>query len=184
MSRSRSIIFLTWAVAIPLVALVAAGCGGDSGGGGGPSAAAAPPKTASGQAATVGVGSGDLGKILVDPKGRTLYLFKKDSGTRSACFGACARNWPPLRSNGKPTVGSGANASMVSTTKRSDGKPQVTYNGHPLYRFQGDKSSGDTGGQGLTAFGGRWFALSPAGKQVSTKPSNSSGSSSGGSYGY
>ena len=126
-----------------------------------------PPKTANGQPATVGVANSGLGKILVDSQGRTLYLFQKDSGTKSACTGACASGWPPLRASGKPTVGSGANASMVGTTTRSDGKPQVTYNGHPLYLFQGDQKPGDTNGQGINAFGAAWFALSPAGNKVS-----------------
>lgn len=108
-----------------------------------------------------------------------LYLFQKDSGTKSACSGACASAWPPLRANGKPTVGTGANASMVGTTKRSDGKPQVTYNSHPVYLYQGDQKAGDTNGQGLTAFGGSWFALSQTGNQVSGQPS-----SSGGGNGY
>jgi predicted lipoprotein with Yx(FWY)xxD motif len=66
---------------------------------------------------------------------------------------------------------------MISTSPRSDGKPQVTYNNHPLYRFQGDKKAGDTNGQGLTAFGGGWFALSPAGSQVSSQPTSSGGGS-------
>jgi predicted lipoprotein with Yx(FWY)xxD motif len=121
-----------------------------------------------------------LGNILVDSQGRTLYLFQKDSGTTSSCTGACAAAWPPLRVNGQPTVGSGANASMVGTTTRSDGNPQVTYNGHPLYLYAGDQNPGDTNGQGLTAFGGGWFAVSPAGNQVSGQGSNSGG----GGYGY
>jgi predicted lipoprotein with Yx(FWY)xxD motif len=121
----------------------------------------------------------NLGKILVNSQGRTLYLFQKDSGTTSSCTGACAAAWPPLRANGQPTVGSGANASMVGTTTRSDGNPQVTYNGHPLYLYAGDKNPGDTNGQGLTAFGGGWFAVSPAGDQIS-----GTGSNSGGGYGY
>jgi predicted lipoprotein with Yx(FWY)xxD motif len=105
---------------------------------------------------------------------------------KSACFGACASDWPPLRASGKPTVSSGANASMVGTTTRSDGKPQVTYNGHPLYLYTGDQKPGDTNGEGLTPFGGGWFALSPAGNQVSGQASSSGGgtSSSGGGYGY
>ena len=106
------------------------------------------------------------GKILVDSRGRTLYLFTKDSGTKSACSGACAMAWPPLGSGGKPTVGRGAKASLVGTTRRSDGKPQVTYNGHPLYTFVMDTKPGDAKGEGFTAFGGRWFVVSPAGKQV------------------
>jgi predicted lipoprotein with Yx(FWY)xxD motif len=173
--------FLAGAAVVPLVALAVAGCGG-GGGGGNASASTAPPKTASGQSATVGVANSGLGNILVDSQGRTLYLFKKDSGTKSACFGACATAWPPLRASGKPSVGSGANASMVGTTKRSDGKPQVTFNGHPLYLYQGDNKAGDTNGQGITAFGGGWFALSPAGNQVSGQPSSSG--SGGGAGGY
>jgi predicted lipoprotein with Yx(FWY)xxD motif len=181
MTRSRSISFLASAAAVPLIAL-AAGCGGS--GNNGATAATTAPKTASGNPATVSAANeGNLGTILVDSTGRTLYMFQKDSGTKSACFGACAGAWPPLRANAKPTVGGGANASLVGTTNRSDGKPQVTYNGHPVYLFSGDKSPGDTNGEGVTAFGGSWFALSTAGNQVS--PSSSSGSSSsGGSIGY
>jgi predicted lipoprotein with Yx(FWY)xxD motif len=175
MTRSRSITFLATAAVVLLSAVAVAGCGG-----GGASAQAA-PKTASRQPATVGVANNSkLGKILVDSQGRTLYLFQKDSGTTSSCTGPCAVQWPPLRVNGQPTVGSGVNASMVGTTTRTDGNPQVTYNGHPLYRYAGDSNPGDTNGQGLTAFGGGWFALSPAGNQVSGQGSNSGG----GGYGY
>jgi hypothetical protein len=71
---------------------------------------------------------------------------------------------------------------VIGTTTRSDGKPQVTYNGHPLYRYQGDQKPGDTNGQGLTAFGASWFALSPAGSQVTTQPSSSGGGGGGGGY--
>jgi predicted lipoprotein with Yx(FWY)xxD motif len=114
-----------------------------------------------------------LGTILVNPRGRTLYLFKKDSGTKSACFGACATAWPPLRAGSKPIAGRGAKASLVGTTRRSDGKPQVTYNGHPLYTFIMDTKAGETKGEGFTAFGGRWLVVSPAGKQVSSSTSKS-----------
>jgi predicted lipoprotein with Yx(FWY)xxD motif len=170
--------FLAGAAVIPVTAL-AAGCGG---GGSGATAsttrATTPPKTTTARVATIHAANSRLGKILVDSRGRTLYLFKRDVGKKSACFGMCATFWPPLRANGKPTVGSGAKASLVSTIKRSDGKPQVTYNGHPLYTFAMDKKAGDTKGEGLTAFGGRWFAISPSGKQVSPKASTSAGSSS------
>src|SRR3954465_11569509 len=77
--------------------------------------------------ATVDVASGSLGNILVDSQGRTVYLFKKDSGPKSKCFGACAPTWPPLRASGKPTVGNGVSASKVGTIARSDGGRQVTY---------------------------------------------------------
>src|SRR3954453_2678718 len=175
MIRSRPITLLAGAALIPLTAL-AAGCG-DSGNS---TAATTPPTTASGQAATVGVASTSLGNVLVNSQGRTLYLFKKDTGTKSTCTGACAAAWPPLQASGKPTVGSGASASMLATTKRSDGKTQVTYNGHPLYTFVMDKKAGDTSGQGVTAFGASWFALSSAGSQVSAQPSSSTGGGGGG----
>jgi len=165
--------YLAGAVAIATVAIGVAACGG---GGNGTTAASAPPTTPSGQPATLGTANaGNLGTILVDSKGRTLYLFQKDSGRKSTCFGACASVWPPLRAKGKPTVGSGANASMVGTTPRSDGKPQVTYNGHPLYLYSGDQKPGDTTGEGLTLYGARWFAVSPAGDQVSGQASSSGG---------
>jgi predicted lipoprotein with Yx(FWY)xxD motif len=178
MTHSRLITFLPGAAAIPLVALAVAGCGG------GATASPAPPKTASGSAATVGVANTGLGKILVDSKGRTLYLFQKDSGTKSTCFGACASDWPPLRAKGRLTVGSGAKASMVGTTTRSDGKRQVTYNSHPLYLYAGDEKAGDTEGQGVTAFGAGWYALTSTGNQVAGQASNSGASSSGGGSGY
>ena len=174
MTRNRSITLLATAAVIPLTALALAGCGdGDNDA----TASQPPPKTANGRPATIGVTNGGLGKILVDTQGRTLYLFRKDAGTKSACFGACAEAWPPLRADGKPAVGSGANASLVGTTTRSDGKPQVTYQGHPLYLYEGDQKPGDTNGQGLTAFGARWYALTPDGKQVSGGTSTSGGSS-------
>lgn len=171
MTRKRPITILG-AAALPLAALALAACGGGSSNG-----SSTLPKTADGKPATVGVAKDSLGSILVNSHGRTLYLFKRDSGTTSACTGACAANWPPLRISAKPTVGNGANASVVATIPRSDGKRQVTYNGHPLYTFSGDSKPGDTNGEGLSAFGGSWFALSPSGNQVS-------GQSSGGGYGY
>jgi predicted lipoprotein with Yx(FWY)xxD motif len=168
---------LTTAVAVPLVALTVAGCGGSSNNN--PPVAAAPPKTSGGKAATLAVANSGLGKILADSQGRTVYLFEKDSGTKSACSGDCAVAWPPVRAAGTPTVGSGLPASKVGTTPRSDGKPQVTYNGHPLYLFQGDKNPGDINGQGLNAFGAAWFVLSPAGGAVTGSGSSSGSGGSG-----
>jgi predicted lipoprotein with Yx(FWY)xxD motif len=182
MKRSKPIKWIAGAAAIPVIALVAVGCGGGSGSGNDSAAASAPAKSASHQATTIGTASeGNLGTILVDSQGRTLYLFQKDSGTKSACLGACASAWPPLRDSGKPTVGSGLNAALVGTTTRSDGISQVTYNGHPVYLFSGDQASGDTNGQGLTDFGGGWFALNSAGNQVTAQASASSTSSGSGS---
>lgn len=115
---------------------------------------------------TVQVRRTSLGKILVDPRGRTLYLFKKDRGGKSSCSGNCAANWPPLIVTGKPTAGKGVSASKLGTTRRSGGTKQVVYNGHPLYRFIADTKPGETTGEGLSAFGARWFVLSPAGNEI------------------
>jgi len=182
MTRSRSITFIAGAVAVPLIALGVAACGG---GGNGATAATTPPTTASGHPATVGIANvGSLGTVLVDSKGDTLYLFQKDTGTKSTCVGPCASAWPPLRASGKSTAGSGANASMFGTTPRSDGKPQVTYNGHPLYTYSGDQNPGDTNGEGISAFGGLWYAVSAAGNQVVGQASSSSSSGGGGGFSY
>jgi predicted lipoprotein with Yx(FWY)xxD motif len=163
MTRSRSVTFLAGAAVVPLAALAVAGCGG---GGGGATASPPKPKASKAAPATVKVAKSGLGKILVDSQGRTLYLFKKDSGTTSACTGACATAWPPLRTNGKPIAGSGANASLVGTATRADGTTQVTYNGHPLYYYVGDSKAGDMIGQGISAFGARWYAVTPSGRRL------------------
>jgi predicted lipoprotein with Yx(FWY)xxD motif len=116
--------------------------------------------------ARVNVAMSHLGRILVDSKGLTLYDFPPDKGTTSVCYGACAALWPPLISHGKPTAGPGARASLLGTTKRKDGKLQVTYGGHPLYYFVSDRKPGQTTGQGINQFGGPWWVISPAGKEI------------------
>jgi predicted lipoprotein with Yx(FWY)xxD motif len=131
-----------------------------------PSNATAPPP-ANAQPATVSVAPTALGPVLVNSLGHTLYLFEKDAGSSSACSGACASAWPPLRATGKPKAGAGAKESLLGTIPRSDGRPQVTYSGHPVYLYIGDHKPGETTGQGLVAFGAGWFALAPAGTQIS-----------------
>jgi predicted lipoprotein with Yx(FWY)xxD motif len=116
--------------------------------------------------ATVAVAKSALGPILVDSRGITLYDFPKDRGTTSSCYGACAALWPPLTTKGKPVAGRGVRASLLGTTKRKDGKLEVTYNGHPLYYFVSDRKPGQTTGQGLNQFGAPWWVLSPAGKEI------------------
>jgi predicted lipoprotein with Yx(FWY)xxD motif len=167
----RSITTVAGVALLALAGLAAAGCGGNG--------SASRPTTKDGRAATLGVADDSLGKVLVNSQGRTLYLFQRDSGTQSTCTGTCAVNWPPLHANSSPTVGEGANASTVATTRRPNGTSQVTYNSHPLYLFVGDKKAGDTNGEGVSAFGGSWFAVSPAGNQVAPQTS-----SPGGGYGY
>jgi predicted lipoprotein with Yx(FWY)xxD motif len=107
-----------------------------------------------------------LGRILVDSKGITLYDFVKDNDKTSVCYGACAALWPPLVTHGKPVAGSGVRASLLGTTKRKDGKLEVTYGGHPLYYFVSDRKPGQTTGQGVNQFGGPWWVLSAAGKEI------------------
>src|SRR3954466_15549689 len=141
-------------LSLPLVVLVlaAAGCGSSadnssssssSSGSGG--YGAAPSKSSdSGGAATLKVAKGELGSYVTDSKGLTLYLFEKDSGGKSACQGECAKIWAPLSTDGEPQAGSGVQAGLLGTTKRSDGSMQVTYGGHPLYHYDDDHSPGQT----------------------------------------
>lgn len=114
----------------------------------------------------VDVANSQFGRILVDSKGITLYDFPPDKGTTSVCYGACAALWPPLITHGKPIAGPRARASLLGTTKRKDGKLQVTYGGHPLYYFVSDRNRGQTTGQGVNQFGGPWWVISPAGKEI------------------
>jgi predicted lipoprotein with Yx(FWY)xxD motif len=116
--------------------------------------------------ATVVVAKSPLGRILVDGKGITLYDFVQDKGTKSTCYGACAALWPPLITKGKPIAGHGVRAFLLGTTKRKDGKLEVTYNGHPLYYFVTDREPGQTTGQGVDQFGAPWWVLSSAGKEI------------------
>jgi predicted lipoprotein with Yx(FWY)xxD motif len=124
--------------------------------------------------------AGSLGTILVDSKNKTLYLFMKDKKDKSSCSGACATNWPPYLTTGKPKAGPGAKASLLGTTKRSDGKLQVTYNHHPLYHFKFDTKTGQTNGEGVNAFGANWYVVSPKGAKITPA---SSGGGYGGGYG-
>ena len=111
--------------------------------------------------------TGKLGKIIVDSKGRTLYLFEKDKHGKSACSGQCAKFWPPLIVTHKPTAGKGLSKSKLGTTRRSDGKLQATYGGWPLYRFVMDKNKpGSTKGEDLSAFGAKWYVEGANGKKI------------------
>ena len=107
-----------------------------------------------------------LGNILVDGRGLSLYLFEADRGSTSVCDGQCARFWPPLLTNGSPVAVAGANSMLLGTTSRSDGTLEVTYAGHPLYFYVGDRRPGDTTGEGINAFGGGWDVLAPNGNKI------------------
>lgn len=166
---------ITCALALLAVLAVAiAGCGGGSdssssgsaysgkGGGGKP----ASQKESSGGAGVVSTAEvGDLGTILVDSEGRTLYDFHKDKGSTSSCYDACAGAWPPLLTEGEPQAEGGAQTGMLGTTKRKDGTVQVTYNGWPLYTYVGDQSPGEANGNDIDQFGAEWYALQPNGQE-------------------
>jgi len=119
--------------------------------------------------ATVNISeSAEVGSFLVDGDGSALYTFMNDtpdSGT-SACTGECAEDWPPLVSQGEPVAGEGVDETLLGTITRDDGTIQVTYNGRPLYRFEGDTAPGDISGQGLEDEFGQWFLMSPAGEPI------------------
>ncbi|TML24730.1 MAG: hypothetical protein E6G32_03005 [Actinobacteria bacterium] len=129
-------------------------------------AAGSVAQSATGTSATVALRKTKLGMILVNSRGHTLYLFAKDRNGKSACSGSCAKFWPPSLRSGRPTAGSGVKASMLGTTKRSNGSLQLTYNKHPLYTFTLDKQAGQTKGEGMLAFGARWYAVSAKGTAV------------------
>ena len=148
------------AIAAFVAALAGAGAGTAHGAAGHPGALS--------KSATVNLRATTLGKILVDAKGRTLYLFEKDRRNKSECPAACAKVWSPLLVGGKPTAGPGVKASLLGTARRKGGV-QVTYNGHPLYRFSGDKKAGQTNGEGSKAFGAEWYVLSAKGTKVEKK---------------
>jgi predicted lipoprotein with Yx(FWY)xxD motif len=149
------------------LAVAVAGCGGGSSGSSNASNSDSKPTSAG--PVIISIASSGVGDILIDSHNRALYLFKKDAGPKSTCFGPCAQNWPPVRATSKPTAGGGANASLIGTIKRSDGAPQVIYNGHPLYLYVGDNAPGAINGQGLTAFGATWYVVSPQGNEVTGK---------------
>lgn len=119
--------------------------------------------TTAAPAATIQLAQTGLGSVLVAPNGMTLYLFKPDTSSASACYGNCAITWPPLIQNGKLHAGSGLKSSLLGTMQRTDGAMQVTYAGHPLYFYARDTKAGDTVGQGV---GTNWYVLSAAGTQV------------------
>jgi predicted lipoprotein with Yx(FWY)xxD motif len=131
--------------AIALTAAALAGCGSSSSGGG-----------------------GSTSNASASASGPTLYTFAKDTTGKSNCSGACAKNWPPAAS------APGLDKGKITKIKRADGAPQVALNGHPLYRFSGDKQPGDAKGDGVTAFGGVWTAATPH-AAAPAKPSRSYG---------
>jgi len=154
------------AIVVALLALTLAACSEDepetTGGGGGTTADAGEDGGAAVDA-TVAIASTDLGDVLVDAEGNTLYAFLQDEGGESTCSGECAANWPALVVDREPTAGDGVDAALLGTTERDDGELQVVYGDWPLYTFAGDQAPGDTTGQGV---GDVWYVVGPDGEPI------------------
>jgi predicted lipoprotein with Yx(FWY)xxD motif len=153
--------------------LVLAACGSSSGGSGTTSGASAA------KAIVASADKAKVGRVIVDAQGRTLYRFTAEAQGRPVCTGACVSTWPPAT----VTSASGLPA-HVATVRRDDGKLQLTYDGHPLYRYAGDSSTADANGQGV---GGQWFVVKPAGASPGTTGSGGGSTTSDTSkrgYGY
>jgi predicted lipoprotein with Yx(FWY)xxD motif len=163
--RRGQLAALTGAGATLTGVIVLATAGGSAASGTG-NAAGRHASAAASSGAIVSVRRTRLGRILVDRRGRTLYLFLKDRQRRSACFGACAAIWPPLTTRGRPRARGGAIASKLGTTRRGRHTLQVIYNGHPLYLYAADSRPGQAHGQGVNAFGARWWVVSRAGRKI------------------
>ncbi|MGW4202164.1 COG4315 family predicted lipoprotein [Streptomyces sp. NPDC004726] len=184
------------ACALAAAGLAAALVGGCSNGGGSSSATSASPASpaasspsaspaspsATAAPSEIATRSNRLGRYLVDGRGLSLYHSTADTSSESTCEGDCAKAWPPLilpagSPSPSPSPGSDVRSDLLGTTTRPDGSKQVTYNGHPLYLFTGDKKPGETNGQNADAFGAKWYILDPAGNKIVGSPSGSPGAS-------
>lgn len=177
--RRRGIFAVGLASVVASLALVACASSGKptpAGGSGGSSAGSVTSSSAGAgsPATTIEVRAGHL----ADGTGRTVYLWSGDKGATSSCEATCATYWPPVLTSGAPLAGVGALVADLGTTKRTDGRLQVTYRDHPLYYFEGDKTAGLTTGQGMSSFGAKWWEVSAAGTAI--KPSSASTSPTSG----
>jgi predicted lipoprotein with Yx(FWY)xxD motif len=170
-------------LALAAIALVAAGCGDDDASGSEDATPAAETgmkekeegedavmkedeAMAAKRGATVKAVDSEFGRVIADRRGEAFYLFDKEQGKRSRCYGDCAVAWPPVLTKGKPRAGKGADADLLGTTKRRNGKLQVTYNGHPLYYYK-DDDPGRILCHNVDEFGGLWLVVNPRGNAVS-----------------
>ena len=109
----------------------------------------------------------DYGNVVFGPDGRAVYMFAPDRGSKSTCYGTCAKSWHPLLTKGRPLAGPGVKATLLGTTTRKDGSVQVTYNGHPLYfdNMSGESNAaGEIRCQHLNVNGGIWLIVKPNGQ--------------------
>jgi len=146
-----------------------------------------------GSAGSAGAATGDAGAAapssakppttkayLTTTKGLALYLFAPDTDGTSHCYGGCATAWPPVPAGTRLATAQGkVDDNLLGTTKRTDGSTQLTYAGHPLYRYAGDAEAGQTTGQGLDTGGGLWWLVAPKGAAITSGGSGSSGDDDG-----
>lgn len=174
---ARSIVTRLALLTLTLFALIAAGCGDDGTSDtnaantdsatvtddGAPAASDATRSKPKG--AIVKVVDSDYGRVIADRRGEAFYLFDRESTGKSECYGDCATAWPPLLTKGTPRAGKGAKQRLLGTTKRRDGRLQVTYAGHPLYYYK-DDTPGNILCQNVDEFGGLWLVVKPSGEPV------------------
>jgi predicted lipoprotein with Yx(FWY)xxD motif len=164
-------------LALAAAALGLAGCGddddsSDSGSsanpyGGGSAATTDETTTEAAKAEPKGteikLGDSQFGQVQFGPNDQAIYIFDKESGTKSECYGECAAAWPPVLTEGQPQAGSGLKASLLGTTERNDGSTQITYNGHPLY-YYAHEGPGVVTCHDVEEFGGLWLAVNARGE--------------------
>jgi len=179
-------------LAVALLAAAACSSSGSSSGSASSTSSSAAGSGSSASSTVIATKTSSGGSFLTNGAGRAVYLFMADAAGKSTCDGACAAAWPPVIATGQPSASGGAQASDLSTITRSDGTKQVTYNGHPLYYFQGDTGPGTDRGQGLNGFGALWWLVAPTGSSITTavtiggagSPSSPSSGGYGGGGGY
>jgi predicted lipoprotein with Yx(FWY)xxD motif len=157
---------VTRRIAVPLVVLTLGAAASAAYGSAASGTVASARPTAASSAPSLKAGSSKYGKVLFDRGGRVLYAFARDHGKASTCYGGCAAAWPPFKVKQAPKAGAGVRSGLLGTTRRRDGSLQVTYAGHPLYYFTGDKKPGQITCQNVSSFGGRWYVVDPNGKPV------------------
>jgi predicted lipoprotein with Yx(FWY)xxD motif len=182
-NSSRYRLRLLAVAALALLGLVAAGCGGGSS-----SASQGGVAGARHSASSVAVKTrklGRLGVVLVNPGGRTLYVFARDKQSRVTCTGSCAGFWHALKwkGTGKPTAGGSAKSSLLGTDKSPAGGRVVTYNRWPLYTYTGDSAAGQANGENQNLNGGKWWVISAKGKVVKSSQSSGGGTTTTGGGG-
>ena len=176
----------TISLLLSIALLALAGCGGDDGGSGSGSGAADTGATAQEQkdgavtkagdaegktagatrkGTSVVLGDSQFGQMLFDSKRQAIYIFERDEENRSNCYGDCAEAWPPVFTEGKPRGGKGVDRSLLGTTKRRDGKLQVTYAGKPLY-YYAHEGPGEVKCHNVDLNGGFWWVLDADGERL------------------